>query len=79
VPTFVKQILVYLKSFTDLQTWIVRDFNISLSPMGRSYRQKLNRKKLEVTDVIKQMGLTYLQNISLKHKKIYLLLSTSSS
>ena len=34
------------------------DFNTSLLPIDRSYRQKLNREMLELIDVINQMDRT---------------------
>ena len=50
--------LLLLKSHTDPCTLRVKDFKTPLSPMDGSFRQKLNREMLELTDFIDQMDLT---------------------
>ena len=50
---FIEERELQLKSHIDPQTVILCDFNIPLSPIDRSWRQKLNYKILELKDVFK--------------------------
>ena len=42
-PTYIKQVLNYLQRDLDSHTTIVGDFNITLSILDRSMRQKINK------------------------------------
>jgi hypothetical protein len=57
-PNFIKHTLKELKAHVDSNTVVVEDFNILLSPIDRSSKQKVNKEILELNDTINQMDLT---------------------
>jgi exonuclease III len=54
---FIKYTLKYLKAHIDSNTVVVGDFNTHLSPIDRSFKQKINKEILELNHTIDQMDL----------------------
>jgi hypothetical protein len=56
--TVIKETVQKLRAHNAHHTMMVGDFSIPLSSKDRSWRQKLNRETLKLTEVVKHMDLT---------------------
>ena len=56
-PQYIRQMLTVIKEEIDSNTVIVEDFDTSLTPMHRSYRQKIDKETQALNDTIDQIDL----------------------
>ena len=57
MPQYVRQMLTSMKGEINNNTIIVEDFNITLTPMDRSTKQKINKETHTLNDTIDQLDL----------------------
>lgn len=57
-PKYVKQLITSIKELMDNNTKIVGDFNITLTSMARSSKQKINKETVTLNDTLNQTNLT---------------------
>ena len=56
-PQYIRQILTDIKGEIDSNTIIVGEFNIPLTPMDRSSKQKINKETQVLNDTLDEMDL----------------------
>ena len=56
-PQYIRQTLTDIKGETDSNTVIVGDFNTPLTPMGKSLKQKINKKTQVFNDTLDEIDL----------------------
>ena len=57
-PKYTKQLIANWKELIKNNTIIVGDFNIPITSMGRSSKQKINKETMALRDTLDQMDLT---------------------
>ena len=59
-PQYIRQMLTIMKEEIDSNTIIVGDFNIPLTPMDRSSKEKINKETQALNDTIDQIDLIHI-------------------
>ena len=68
-PQYIRQTLTDIKGETDSNTIIVGDFNIPLTPMNRSSKQKINKETRVLNDTLDEMHLIDILGHSIQMQK----------
>uniref|UniRef100_A0A8D2CZ89 exodeoxyribonuclease III n=1 Tax=Sciurus vulgaris TaxID=55149 RepID=A0A8D2CZ89_SCIVU len=74
---YVKQILLNFRNQIDHNTIILGDFNMTLSPLDRSSRQKLNKETIDLNNTINNLDLTDIYRIYHPTKSEYTFFSAA--
>ena len=69
-PKYVRQMLSAIKGETDRYTITAWNVNTTLSPMGRSSRQKISKETQAFSDTLNQLDLTYTEHSNRKENTL---------